>query len=192
MTENSEQLDVQAACDGSGTLFERRYWVDLRSSRVSPRELMSHIRTNFNDFSPDVLAKFDKVEGSEKELAVDDEFHIRILGPWNGDVRVTKVDEHSFEFITLEGHPEAGTIRFQALERAGEEGGLHFEIRSLARARDDLIGFMHEKLGVGMWIQEKTWLTFCQRVAQFTQGEIVGEVQSATVEREEESWWQRA
>lgn len=192
MTENAEHLEEQRASDGEGTLFERRYWVDLKGSKVSPPELMTYIRTNFNEFSPNVLAKFDKTEGNDEDLEVDDEFHIRILGPWNGDVRVTEVDDHSFEFVTLEGHPEAGTIRFQAMKRAGEEDGLHFEIRSLARTRDGLVAFMHEKLGVGMWVQEKMWMTFCRRVAQYAEGEIVGEVQSATVDRDEVSWWQSA
>lgn len=192
MTEHEEHLEVQEESDGTGTLFERRYWVDVQGSRLTPTELMTYIRTNFNEFSPDVLAKFAKTEGDEEELEVDDEFHIRILGPWNGDVRVTEVDDHSFEFVTLEGHPEAGTIRFQAMKRAGEDDGLHFEIRSLARARDGLVGFMHEKLGVGMWVQEKMWMTFCKRVAHFTEGEIVGEVQSETVDRDEVSWWRSA
>lgn len=184
-----ETLEVQEQQDGAGTLFERRYWVDVQGSQVTPQELMRHIMEHFNEFSPDVLAKFEKSGGQDDGLEVDDEFHIRILGPWNGDVRVTKVDDHSFEFVTLEGHPEAGTIRFQAAPLTEFERGLHFEIRSLARARDGLVAFAHEKLGVGMWIQARMWLTFCRRVAEFTGGEIIGEAQSHTLDRDDVSWW---
>lgn len=190
MSEPEETLRVQAQHDGVGTLFERRYWVDILGSQFTPHELMSYIMGNFNEFSPDILAKFEKTEeGDEGGLEVDDEFHIRILGPWNGNVRVTEVNDHSFEFVTLEGHPEAGTIRFQA-EVLGElERGLHFEIRSLARARDGLVAFAHEKLGVGMWIQEKMWLAFCRRVAEHTCGQMIDEPQSQTLERGDVSWW---
>ena len=47
-------------------------------------------------------------------MRVGDEFTIRIPGPWDGPVRAVEVDATSFGFVTLEGHLEAGRIRFGA------------------------------------------------------------------------------
>ncbi len=189
MLTESDGTDVQTQQDGEGTLFERRYWADVQHSVFTPEDVMTYIKSHFNDFSPDLLAKFEKTEGQEEVMSEGDEMSIEILGPWNGDVRVTHSEATWFELITLEGHPEAGTIRFKATELPDVPGGVHFEIRSLARARDNIVALAHEKLGIGMVVQERMWREFCTRVADFTHGELIGEVQSRTLNRDEESWW---
>ena len=86
----------QPAHTGSGPLFERRYWVDVQHPRQSAAELMQHIQCHLPDFSLDLLADFKKSKGAAHCLEVDDEYRIKILGPWNGEVRVTAVDFDSF------------------------------------------------------------------------------------------------
>ncbi|MEJ7664031.1 MAG: DUF1990 family protein [Hymenobacter sp.] len=67
--------------------------------------------------------------------------------------------------MTLEGHPEAGRIRFEAHALDGRPDALRFEIHSLARSRDGLVAFAYDTLGGGKLMQEATWVEFCRRVA---------------------------
>lgn len=176
----SEQADEQKASDGFGPLIERRYWIEFQRPEHSAREIMAYIQRHIEEFSPKTLANFEKEQGCEYALRPGDEFHITILGPWNGDVRVLEVDDYHFRLETLEGHPEAGEITFSIAPAECFEDALHFEIRSLARSRDGLVAVAYDKLGIGKKAQEMTWVEFCQRVQQFAGGEAIGDVQVRT------------
>ena len=167
-----EQLYI----DGSGPWLERRYFIDLARPRHAPAQLISYIQENLPSFSPALLAEFHRVDGDHEPLRVGDEFHIKIAGPWNGSVRVTAVGPTFFEFVTLEGHPEAGRIRFEAHYLDNRPDMLRFEIRSSARSRDGLVAFAYDTLGGGKLTQESTWTEFCNRVAQASGGQALGPV----------------
>ena len=168
---------------GSGAFFERRYWVDVQHPRQPVAELMSHIQNHIPDFSPGLLADFKKSKGAAHCLSVDDEFHIKIMGPWNGDVRVTALGADYFEMVTLENHPEAGRIRFSLRPHASLPDTVRFEIHSWARSRDGLVAFTYDTLGLGKKMQQQTWETFCQRVASYSGGLPLGPVHVETVKQ---------
>ncbi len=173
----------QTASDGTGPLFERRYYIDIEQPQKSAGKLLREIMCDVEKFSPDLLADFRKQKGEPHELRVDDEFQIRILGPWNGTVRVSEIGKSYFEFVTLEGHPEAGRIRFSVRRVADRPNTIRFQIRSWARSRDGLVAFTYGTLGVGKRVQEQTWRTFCERVAEQCGGQPAGPVVVETVER---------
>lgn len=173
----------QPAHTGSGPHFERRYWVDVQHPRQSAAELMQHIQCNLPDFSPDLLADFKKSKGASHCLEVDDEYRIKILGPWNGDVRVAELGFDYFELVTLENHPEAGRIRFSLSPHESLPHTLRFEIHSWARSRDGLVAFTYDTLGIGKKVQQQTWETFCQRVASYIGGLQLGPVHVETVKQ---------
>ncbi|WP_261665020.1 DUF1990 domain-containing protein [Deinococcus sp. Marseille-Q6407] len=177
--------DKQTSSDGFGPLIERRYWIEFQQPQKSAAEIMGYIQRNIDEFSPKALADFEKAEGSERKLRPGDEFHITILGPWNGDVRVLEVSDSQFKLETLEGHPEAGEITFSIEPVELLDNALHFEIRSLARSRDGLVAVTYDKLGVGKKAQEITWVQFCQRVCEFAGGEAIGDVQVRTLYEED-------
>ncbi|GAA4372068.1 DUF1990 family protein [Hymenobacter koreensis] len=181
MTENETP---QPAESGSGPHIERRYYIDVADAQKSATELMNTVQCDVEKFSPDLLANFEKRKGEQGRLRVDDEFHIKILGPWNGSVRVTEVTNQHFEFITLEGHPEAGRIRFSVRQLPQPARALRFEIHSWARSRDGLVAFAYSTIGVGKRVQEQTWVTFCQRVAEASGGKPIKPVQVVTVEQD--------
>lgn len=175
---NSEQ----PADTGAGPLLERRYYIDVVRPHLSPTQLMARVQADLPHFSPEMLADFKQQVGDEDgPLRVGDEFSIKILGPWNGSVRVTDVGPTSFEFITLEGHPEAGRIRFEAHYLDERPGELRFEIQSRARSRDGLVAFAFDTIGGGLLVQEATWVEFCQRVAAASGGQALGAVVVETV-----------
>jgi hypothetical protein len=175
---------AQLPDQGAGPFTERRYYVDVANAKHPAPELMHQIQCNVQDFSPGLLAEFHKETGPADGLQVGDEYHIKIAGPWNGSVRVTEVAPQHFEFLTLEGHPEAGRIRFSLRQLPNQPGVLRFEIHSRARSRDGLVAFAYSTLGVGKQVQEQTWVTFCQRVAEASGGEPLGPVQVVTREQD--------
>ncbi len=166
----------QPAARGTGPELERRYYLDVERPRRSPAQLMAAVQADLPSFSPGLLADFERAGGAEGALHVGDEFHIKILGPWNGSVRVTEVSPTAFEFITLEGHPEAGRIRFEAHALDGRTDALRFEIRSRARSRDGLVAFAYDTIGGGKLMQETTWVEFCKRVGEASGGQALGPV----------------
>jgi hypothetical protein len=172
----------QPANTGAGPRLERRYYLDVARAHLSPTQLMARVQADLPHYSPKLLADFKKEEGDQSgPLRVGDEFSIKILGPWNGSVRVTDVGPTSFEFITLEGHPEAGRIRFEVHHLDERPGELRFEIRSSARSRDGLVAFAYDTIGGGLLMQEATWVEFCQRVAATSGGQALGPVVVETV-----------
>ena len=179
---NSEQ----PADTGAGPLLERRYYIDVVRQHLSPTQLMARVQADLPHFSPEMLADFKQQVGDENgPLRVGDEFSIKILGPWNGSVRVTDVGPTSFEFITLEGHPEAGHIRFEVHPLDGRPDALRFEIHSVARSRDGLVAFAYDTLGGGKLMQKATWVAFCERVAQASGGQALGPVVVETIRHAE-------
>ena len=175
----------QPASTGSGPLLERRYFIDVARPRQSPAQLMAEVQADVPRFSPETLADFKKKADDGGPIKLDDEFHITILGPWNGSVRVREVGATSFELITLEGHPEAGRIRFEAHYLDESPDVLRFEIRSSARSRDGLVAFAYDTLGGGKLMQEATWVEFCRRVAQASGGQALGNVIVETFRHDE-------
>ena len=155
----------QPASTGSGPLLERRYFIDVARTRHSPTQLLAAVQADVSSFSPEALAHFKKKNGDDDKLSVGDEFRITILGPWNGCVRVTEVGTTFFEFIILEGYPEASRIRFEAHYLDESPEVLRFEIRSATRARDGLVAFTYDTIGGGKLPQEATGTAFCRRVA---------------------------
>ncbi len=167
----------QPAASGAGPWLERRYYLDVARPRLAPAQLMAQVQADLPHFSPGLLADFEKKKGQQGEpLRVGDEFKIKIVGPWNGSVRVTEVSATHFEFITLEGHPEAGRIRFEAHHLDERPDELRFEIRSWARSRDGLVAFAYDTIGGGLLMQEATWTEFCRRVAQASGGQALANV----------------
>lgn len=178
---------AQPASTGSGPLFERRYYIDIDAPALSAQQLMEAVQNNVAHYSPDLLAQFEKVKGQEHGLREDDEFSIKILGPWNGSVRVTEVTADCFEFLTLEDHPEAGRIKFSVEPLGKGNEALRFEIHSWARSRDGLVAFTYDTLGMGKKVQQQTWELFCEKVAQASGGHARGPVQVETIEHAADS-----
>lgn len=178
--------DEQPAAQGSGPKLERRYYIDVARPRLTPPQLMAAVQADLPRFSPGLLADFEKMRGAEGALHLGDEFHIKILGPWNGSVRVTDLGAMFFEFVTLEGHPEAGRIRFEAHLLDERPDALRFEITSVARSRDGLVAFAYDTIGGGKLMQEATWVEFCRRVAQASGGQALGEVVVETTRHAED------
>ena len=58
---------------------------------------MSEIQADLPSFSPELLADFERKNGQEGSLKMDDEFHITILGPWNAFALGTRRSKRAAE-----------------------------------------------------------------------------------------------
>lgn len=167
--------DVQSVHCGTGCIFHRRYEVELAGTSSSAADVMRLMQRHLADLCPSLLAHFEKSAGRDGVLHEGDEYEIRMLGPWNGMVRVAESTHESFTLATLDGHPEAGHITFSVVE--SEDAPLHVRIESWARARDSVVATAYHTLRVGKQIQTEAWITFLQRLSALAGVEGTPEVQ---------------
>ena len=161
---------------GAGPLFRRRYRGRIREADMGARELVQKISDDLDLVAPREFASFTKVRGEKGGMTVGDEYVVRMPGPWDGPVRVIEKTPESFRFVTLEGHLEAGQIRFQARD----EELLEFTIESWARAGDRLSNLLFDQLRMSKEIQLHMWTSTIQRVAELSGGRLTGGIEIRT------------
>jgi hypothetical protein len=165
-----EREDVQWVGDGAGPHFHRHYSVRIEGARVSAEELAETVMANPDRAAPSEFATFQKLRGDDSKLRVNDEFVVRMPGPWDGPVRVATTTPRSFRFVTLAGHLEAGQIEFRAAN--GEL--LEFHIESWARSGDRLSELLYDRLRISKEIQFHMWTSFLERVVKLSGGKRAG------------------
>jgi hypothetical protein len=168
--------DVQRPADGAGPLFHRLYRARIREARLGPAELVARITADLDRVAPSEFASFHKLGGEEGTMAVGDEYVVRMPGPWDGPVRVVERTPSSFSFVTLDGHLEAGQIRF-----AAHDGDLlEFRIESWARSGDWLSNLLYHHLRMSKEVQLHMWSSMLERVAQLAGGRLTGGIEIRT------------
>lgn len=168
---------VQEPSDGSGALMHRRYRIRLRGVDTSPEELMAGISADPDVVTPGHLAKFEKVRGAKGHLAVNDEFRVKMPGPWDGPVRVAEVSPRHFRFVTLDGHLEAGQIEWAA----GREGDtLEFRVESWSAPGDRASNALHHHLPMAKEVQLHMWTSVLERVCRRAGGRRTGPIDIRT------------
>ena len=168
--------EVQYPSAGAGPLFHRRYRALIRESRMAPEEIVACIAADPDRVAPSEFARFTKVVGDPGTMAVGDEYVVRMPGPWDGPVRVIERTPSSFRFVTLEGHLEAGQIRFSA----ARDELLEFGIESWARAGDRLSNLLYDHLRMSKEIQLHMWTSVLERVAALAGGRLTGGIEIRT------------
>jgi uncharacterized protein (UPF0548 family) len=156
---------VQTEADGCGPRFHRRYRVRIGDSALSPEEVIGRLATNPDAFVPTETARFEKTYGEPGPIAVGDEYEVHPTGPWRAPVRVAACDERSFTLATLEGHLEAGLIRFSAAPGSHGARTVVFTVESWARSATPAVNVAYDTLGVARAAQQATWTFLCQSVA---------------------------
>ncbi|MGI8507375.1 MAG: DUF1990 family protein [Solirubrobacteraceae bacterium] len=162
--------------DGHGPLFHRRYRTRIRDSELSPGDLFGRLSSDLNQAAPTKFARFEKVLGQPGTLAVDDEFVVRMPGPWDGPVRVVDCGQRSFRLATLAGHLEAGQIEF----RVSQDGLILFEIESWTRSADRLSNLLYHHARMAKEIQLHMWISFLEGVVSLSGGRMTGGVEIDT------------
>ena len=92
-------------------------------------------------------------------------------------MRVVEVTPDSFRLATLEGHLEAGQIRFSASEA---DGRLVFTIESWARSGDRLSDLLYARLRMAKEIQLHMWTSVLERAVDRSGGRRSGRLEIET------------
>ncbi len=167
---------AQRRDDGTGPVVMRTYTARIRGANLSAEQLISQLRRDPNSLSPQHIAGFHTPSGERaRNLDLGREYVVEIPGPWNGPVRVDGASDTSITLVTLDGHMEAGHIRFTATN----DGSGHvdtFQIRSWARAGDRLFEHLHLAAGIGREAQTAMWVHTCDRAVHESGGARSGPI----------------
>jgi hypothetical protein len=111
-------------------------------------------------------------------MAVGDEYTVRMPGPWDGPVRTIEVEPTSFGFVTLDGHLEAGRIRFEARDLG--PGRLEISIEAWARGGDRVSNLLFDRLPVNKEVQLHMWTSVLERLTKLSGGRRDGPIDIST------------
>ncbi len=165
------ELDgLQRAGDGVGPLVHRIYRTRIAGSSLTPEQLVGRIAADLDGVAPSEFATFQKLRGGEG-LVPNDEYVVRMPGPYDGPVRVVSVTPTSFRLATLNGHLEAGQIEFRA---DADHRSLGFTIESWARSGDRLSDLLYSRLGLAKEVQSHMWTSVLARVVELARGRMDG------------------
>jgi Domain of unknown function (DUF1990) len=172
-----QPTEIQMPEDGAGPLFHRRYRVRIRDSDLSAEELVRRVAAEPDSVAPSEFATFRKVNGSGGRMEMNDEYIVRMAGPWDGPVRVVEREDAMFRLVTLEGHLEAGQIEFRAYE---EDVIVVFEIESWARSKDRLTDVLYDRLRMSKEVQLHMWTSTLERIVTLSGGSRSGGIEIHT------------
>lgn len=170
LADGVDRGEVQRTADGAGPHFHRHYSVRIAGARLSAEELTERLMANPDRAAPSEFATFQKLRGDDGTLRVNDEFVVRMPGPWDGPVRVVSTTPRSFRLATLAGHLEAGQIEF----RASNGELLEFHIESWARSGDRLSELLYDRLRISKEVQFHMWTSFLEGVVDLSGGKRAG------------------
>lgn len=174
---NLRRSEIQTPEHGAGPLFHRRYRVRIRESDLSADELVQRVAGDPDSVAPSEFATFRKLSGAGGAMRMNDEYVVRMAGPWDGPVRVVKREGAMFRLATLDGHLEAGQIEFRAYE---EDGLIVFEIESWARSKDRLTDLLYDRLRMSKEVQLHMWTSTLERIAATSGGRRTGGIEIHT------------
>ncbi|HKG96092.1 MAG TPA: DUF1990 family protein [Gemmatimonadaceae bacterium] len=177
----ADALPEQLPSEGVGAFKRKRFWADIAGSSLTAEALFERFRQKFSELAPWTVQT--GVEPGTPQ--VPDEGETLTLGlPLRGNiqVRVNEMSPRSMTFVTLEGHPLAGAVRFLCDPR-GDAGLLRFEVRVYDRPAN-LVDWL-TMTTVGGRMQNATWEAMVERVVELSGGRAERGVQDETTTLEE-------
>ena len=151
---------------GVGPVMHRLYSAVVPEPKLTAGRLLAIIASDPNVIAPSEVLRFEKTRGRPGRLEEADELLIRMAGPWNGPVRVTRRWEEGFRLTATRGHPQLGQVEIRARDGAGE---LTVEIQTRERAAG--AGFHTlQRIGLIRRMQSYTWAEMLENAAQLAGG----------------------
>lgn len=151
---------------GVGPLAHRVYGAVLRECTLSAERLVGIIAADPNVIAPTEVLRFERRGEAVRDLREGDELLIRMAGPWNGPVRVTRRWEHGFRLAALRGHAQVGQLELRSRD---DDGDVAVEIQTRERAAGVWF-YLLERIGLVGRMQAYTWAEMLQKAAQLAGG----------------------
>jgi len=162
--------EIQRPGDGAGPLIHRVYHTRIAGSSLTPEQLVERITTDLDGVAPSEFATFQRLSDGEG-FSVNDDYVVRMPGPYDGPVRVVSLTPTSFRLATLDGHLEAGQIEFRA---DADHRSLGFTIESWARSGDRFSDLLYSRLRLAKEVQLHMWTSVLARVVELAHGRMDG------------------
>ena len=146
---------------GIGRLIRKRFWSKLdRKKAGSAEQLMDHFKHEIGDIMP---IDFCAEPGASSCIEPGCTFTAQLPVRGNIQIRVEECDPTSVIFMTIEGHPLAGMVQFEAID---QPAATLFCIEVHSRAGSAL-DWMAERTFAG-YFQNRTWKGVLKRLARST------------------------
>ena len=161
----TEDCDT-AQREGVGPVVHRLFSATIRAPKLTADRLLAIIAADPNVIAPSEVLRFEKVRGEPGRLREADELLIRMAGPWNGPVKVTRRWDEGFRLTATRGHPQLGQVEVRLRD---EDGGIAMEIQTRERAAG--ISFhLLQRIGAIRRMQSYTWAEMLENAAQLGGG----------------------
>ena len=137
--------------NGFGQLWQKIYRLSVSDTSITPEQAIKVMKENFPSLQPGFNRFYPSAAGIRpgEIVAIDSSTP---GGPVSTGVLVLYADDHSFTFITPQGHPESGWVTFSA---SVVEDRTVVQILGLARANDPVYEAAFRAVGSKMQI--KIW-----------------------------------
>jgi hypothetical protein len=151
---------------GVGREVHRLYSATIQTPKLPAGRLLEIIAADPNVIAPSEVLRFEKTSGKPGGLEEGDELLIRMAGPWNAPVKITRRWEEGFRFAATGGHPQIGQVEL----RLRDDGG---EIAVAIQTRERAAGIrfhLLQRIKLVQRMQSYTWGEMLQNAAQLAGG----------------------
>jgi hypothetical protein len=149
-----------------GPVVHRIYGAAIRAPRLTAEKLLAIIAADPNVVAPSEVLRFERTRGERGRLREGDELLIRMAGPWNGPVKVTRRWEEGIRLAATRGNPQLGQVELRARD---EEGRIVMEIQTRERAAGLSFRAL-QRIGLIRRMQSYTWAEMLENAAQLAGG----------------------
>lgn len=172
-----DRQGLQPMADGFGSMFHRRFRVEITEGRLDAAGLMERIICDLGAHVPHEVVRVRPAPRAEPRLEQGQDFTVEMPGPWNGPVRVVLAEVDRLRLATRRGHLEAGQIEFHAHD---DGSTLVFEIEAWARPSSRLVHLLYSRLRLAKEIQLNMWVRFCKAAVKTAGGRAIDGVSITT------------
>jgi hypothetical protein len=151
---------------GVGREVHRLYSATIQTPKLPAGRLLEIIAADPNVIAPSEVLRFEKTRGKPGGLEEGDELLIRMAGPWNAPVKITRRWEEGFRFAATGGHPQIGQVELRLRDDGGE---LAVEIQTRERAAGVKFHLL-QRIKLVQRMQSYTWGEMLQNAAQLAGG----------------------
>lgn len=152
--------------EGIGRVVHRVYSATIEAPRLTAERLLSIIAADPNVIAPTEVLRFEKYRGQPGRLEEGDKLLIRMAGPWNAPVEVTRRWEEGIRLATGRRHPQLGQVELRARD---EHGAIAVEIQTRERAAGIAFHVLR-RVRLIQRMQSYTWSEMLQNAAQLAGG----------------------
>lgn len=174
------KVPVQSASEGVGALTRRSFERLITGSPLDAQALFARVLESFPRLFEETLVTQNPEPFQSMEIC--DGATLTLALPLRGhcQVRVADLAERSVVLLTVQGHPLAGAVRFEASD---EPDGVRFKIETFDRAANvvDAVSMTT----VGRVAQTRTWDQVLQFISELSFGQS-GETEAKTYHLDEE------